>query len=335
MAPLPKLTPHRAYVAIVPLVLAACSRPEPATDAAGPDAKAPSAATSSAPATDPHEPSGPAALIAWLDPDAVAAAYLRLPPEVDLAALATAFALPDRTATLLRHAGDTARDLDAVVPPGEPRPTTFFTPELLATVPASGRGEIVIRRLKVPVAQVEAALRSARMHERTAEGLRLFEPRGALPWSVVILTDDLVAFVPAKIMGAGVSPLSAARDLPPSDLEQQLGRVLEERRDTMLELAAAGPLVHLDLDAEVLGLRAQVIPWGEGGLDGQVRLAISGDPQAAVRQLGDRTMEGEPTNLVELARKVAWVVEPTDPPAVLGRLQIPREDVRGALARPR
>ncbi len=276
---------------------------------------------------DPTPPSvadaTPAALLAWLDPDAIAVAWVALPPGLDADAFATVFAVPPKAASLLTDVARVDAALEAVLPVGAPRPSTWLGPESLAITTRFGVGTYVLRRLVGAKDAAIATLLGARMRAQEVEGFTLLMPEGPLPFRIAFLGDDVVAFIPAREIGSGLGPLTAGRDLPPGATERELARVLEEEPGAPLELYAAGPLLHFDLGEDILQYAVRARPW-QGGLDVEVRLAPSGDAAAAAATLGERDLAIETAAVRALCERVAFTVDGT---FVEGRLQLMREDV--------
>ena len=63
-----------------------------------------------------------------------------------------------------------------------------------------------------------------RMREQEVEGFTMLMPEGSLPFRVVFLAEDVVAFIPAREIGSGLGPLTAGRDLPPGATRRELER---------------------------------------------------------------------------------------------------------------
>jgi hypothetical protein len=193
-------------------------------------------------------------------------------------------------------------------------------------LPVMSAGTYVIRPITRPRAEVEKHLVAGGMEARHRDGFDMLFPTGAFPHKIAFLSDDLVAFIPIKEIGSGLSPLTAARDLPPSDLERELTSVLERERDALLELYVQGPIIHLDLDQELAGVRFALRDWGRGGLDGSVLLQPVRDAEHARAALEKREAPHETNVIKGLVGRVAYTV---DARFVTGRLQLTADDVRG------
>ncbi len=315
------MDPRRLVLACV-LSLSACDDTKKASSDATPS---PEPAATQAPAAEPAAPKSPShALLDWLDPDAVAIVYTKMAHTVDADAFATAFAVPPKLARMLRDVPAVDEALDAISDPGDPRPGQWLGPEAVASTSVVSSGTYVLRPLLQPRAEVEALLERAGMTADTIEGFTVYLHRGAFPWKVAFLTDTVVAFVPVKEIGTGLSPLTAGRDLPPSEAETELRTVLDEDPGTALEAFAAGPLLHLDLGQDLAQYAVRARPFQRTGLEVEVRLAPIEDPMAAAGTLGDRDLSLETDALAALAKKVAFTVEG---PVVVGRLQMPATEV--------
>jgi hypothetical protein len=268
---------------------------------------------------------GPAAgMLQWLDPEAVTVMWVDLPQEVDADVLATVFAMPPKIARMLRDARRVDSALDAVLDPSSPRPSEWLAQEAIASSSVVSSGTYVLRTMTKPAAQVQAILEKAGMQRDEAEGIAMFLPQGPFPWKVAFLDDTVVAFIPVKEIGTGLSPLTAGRDFPPSPVERQLQQVLAEKPAPLLELYAAGPLLHLDLGQDVQQFELRVVPWQGKGMDAQLVLHPMHDADKASSALQARELDLETDRVQSLAKRVAFAVEGT---AVTGRLQLTADDV--------
>jgi hypothetical protein len=182
----------------------------------------------------------------------------------------------------------------------------------------------VLRTITKPAAEVQAVLEQAGMQRDEAEGMAMFLPQGPFPWKVAFLDETVVAFIPVKEIGTGLSPLTAGRDLPPSLVEKQLQQVLATKPLPLLELYAAGPLLHLDLGQDVQQFELRIVPSPDRGMDAQLVLHPMHDADQATESLAARELELESDRVQSLAKKVAFSVEGT---AVMGRLQLSPDDV--------
>ncbi len=295
-----------------------------------PDAGTPTGSTPAAPASDtkaePDTPNpGGNPLLEWLDPEAVAIIYLKRGFDIDPEAFATAFAVPPKLARMLRDVPAVLEGLDAIRDANDPDPQSWFGPDALASTSIVASGTYVLRTLERPRADVEGYLERASMRADEIEGFGVFLPQGPFPWKVAFLTDRVVAFVPVKEIGSGLSPLTAGRDLPASRAEQELEQVLKQDPSTVLEAVAAGPLLHLDLGQDLAQYSVRARPFQTSGLEVEVQLAPMEDPTQAVASLSERDLSLETDALAVLAKKVAFSVEG---PIVVGRLQATSDEVR-------
>jgi len=269
------------------------------------------------------------ALLAWLDPDAVTVLYGTPPETLDLDAVAVLFALPPKLARMLRELRLSETGLQAVLPVDAPAPATWFEPELLATHPRLSSETYLVRRLRRPRAEIEPLLEGAGFHAETSEGFTVHTHRGAFPWKLAFLEPDILAYIPVRALGSGLLPLTAARDLPASEVEGQLRTAGASSAQVVLQLFAAGPLLHLDLGDDVAQVMFAARRW-ERGLDVQVQLVPTGDLENAARALGERDLGLETDQVRAIAARVAYTVEG---PTVLGRLQLTASDL-ASLQRP-
>ncbi|MDC0720011.1 hypothetical protein POL25_24140 [Nannocystis sp. bb15-2] len=352
----------RLSTCLLALLLAACGRTEPqgprsATAPAG--APAPTDAADPAAPPAPVVPAAPATpderrVLAWLDPDSPAVAYMRLPADLEPEALGELFALPPRALALLRAPLSLESGLAALVGPAAPPPEQWLARDLVVMQPVLARGPYLVRRLLAPRADVEAWLRSGGMQVDTVEGLAVWTPGqsapeapvdGApglapslvFPWRLVFLADDLVGAFSLTEMGNGLGPLTAARDLPPSDLTRMIGEVVAADPALLLELYVQGAMLHFDLSDDVgvakLSLRrlveadgARSLPRHDAaGIDGEVILQPLGDVADAAAALEARAPAGAATDVLrDLYKAVAYS---QDGPVVRGRLQLAADDL--------
>ncbi|MCA9720079.1 MAG: hypothetical protein KC468_35775 [Myxococcales bacterium] len=266
-------------------------------------------------------------LLAWIDPDARGVLYLKTPDELDSEALATLFAVPSGAERILRQVDSADEGFEMLL--GDDALARWFEPPVLAMWPVVAQGTYLVRLLKQPEEDLEAALREADMELREVEGLKLYIPRGVYPWKLVLLDDHAVGFIPIREIGSGVGPLTAARDLPPSEVETNLTTALRQDPDTFLELLVHGPLVHMALPEPLVSVRLSLRAWQTRGIDGVIALQPTGDPDAVVNALRAREGAFATDQLRALMDKVAFSIEG---PIILGRLQIPAAD-RSALER--
>ncbi len=307
------------------LGLAACDAKDDAPEAnRAPATKAPvetkagaAAPSEVAPTTDLD------ALLEWLDPKATGVGWIDLDPKLSPTTIAAVFAVPPRAADMLTMPRDVDSELDAVVDSETSPPSTWFAGPALVTRSMLSSGPYLVRKLARPRAEIEATLADAKFDASEDQGFAVHTPRGPFGWRIVFLTDDVVAFIPTREPGSGLDPLTAGRDMPASDLETELRRVLAEDKTLAVSLYAAGPMLHFDLDTNVLGARLELrnYPDGSGrGLDGSVLLEPDGDAATVVDALQGRAPVGENEQVRTLAGAVAYSL---DGSFVVGRLQVP------------
>ena len=305
------------------LLVGACKKDDPDAEEQGTQASTPPAeddvvAEPSAADQDQGD------LLSWLDPDAVTVVYWRLPRDTDPDVLSVVFAMPPRIERMLRDVTGVDEGLEAILQPDAPRPEEWLGPEALATTSMVSSGTYVVRELERPVSQVKQLLLDAGLRETTTEGYTLLEPTRVFPWKVAFLDEDTVAFIPAKEIGSGLSPLTAARDLPASQMETELRQVTRNDPDAKLMIYAAGPLLHLDISQDILQLMVQARSSQDGGLDVQVMLQPSRDPEQAAQTLESRQTPLENDQVQKLVDRVAYGV---DGKSVTGRLELTRDDM--------
>ena len=126
-------------------------------------------------------------------------------------------------------------------------------------------------------------------------------------------------------IGNGLGPLTAARDLPPSELTRTVGEVVAGDPALLLELYVQGAMLHFDLSDDVGVAKLSLRRWSGAGLDGEVILQPLGDVSAAAAALEARAPAGAATDVLrELYAKVAYTAEGQ---VVRGRLQLAPEDL--------
>jgi hypothetical protein len=292
----------------------------------------PPAKTDTRPAQDavpdetPQVPSGSTAtaLLDWLDPDAVAVAYADFPAGIDPTTLSVVLALPPRVETMLRNIADIDEGLDAIRPLDGLHPAEWLDTPALASAALVSTGTYVLRPLLRPRTEAKALLLRSGMTETEVEGITILVPQNAFPWKVALLDERVVAFIPVREVGTGLSPLTAGRDLPASEIELQLRTLLDREPGVVLEAYAVGPLLHYDLGQDVLQLAVSARTWQRTGLDAQVRLLPSGDVTQAVEALSDRRVPLETDQVQALAGRVAFGLDGT---AISGRIQLTPTDM--------
>lgn len=355
--------PLRLAGLLVSAGLAACGAPEPRPPVITAAAPAVSSASDTAPeSAAPVDPVAAAAqerrVLAWLDPDSPAVAYMRLPADLEAEALGELFALPPRALALLRAPLSLEAGLSALLGPAAPAPEAWLARDLVVMQPLLARGPYLVRRLLAPRADVEGWLRAGGMDVEVVEGLSVWTPgpeasdspvpSGApggsglapalvFPWRLVFLADDMLGAFSLTEIGNGLGPLTAARDLPPSELTGMIGQVVAADPALLLEIYVQGAMLHFDLSDDVgvakLSLRTHIegdsarsLPrLDAAGLDGEVILQPLGDVTDAAAALEARAPAGAATDVLrDLYRAVAYSA---DGPIVRGRLQLAPGDL--------
>lgn len=262
------------------------------------------------------------ALLTWLDPEASAVIYADVATNLDLEAFGVVFAVPPRVVRMLRDLRSVDRLLDAMLVL-EDGPRSWLGAPALGSQHAGSSETYVLRPLIAPRAEFEAALVAAGFERMVSEGLTILAPRAGLPWKVAILEDDVVGFIPAGALGDGLDPLTAGRDMPASEIEKELAARFTRGPRVVLEIMAAGPLLHLDLEQELGQLLVHAEPW-EQGLDVSLHFVPTDDPMDAITALTGRDTTLETDQIRALARRVAFELEG---PGVSGRLQLTAKDL--------
>lgn len=315
--------------AAAPLVVAAaCNGDKPKGDgepkpASVPNPEAPAESPKSA---EPETSTSTAhtRLLPWLDPAAISVGYFRLPQMFDPHAVGVVYALPPRAEDILGAPHDVNEAIEAMQPTDAPALGTWLGPEALVTLGRFAQRPLVLRPLLVPRPQVAERLEAMGLtHQEDDEVFDRWEPTRVFPYRVVLLDGDVAAFLPTSEPGSGMGPLTAARDMPSSDIETQLRDVLDAPGGPVAAVFAAGPMMHFDLDMDVLAVRFEVRRLADGALDGQSVLQLDGDPAKAISALTGRKAPEMNDRVQELMGRTAFVV---DAGVVAGRLQISASD---------
>jgi hypothetical protein len=306
------------------IALGSCKGDDQAPTDAKAEGKADEADAPPSPPPESKPASTHAAMLEWLDPDAIAVAYVSMPKDVDLDTLSVVFAVPPKLEELLGDVRDIDEGLEAILPLDGPRPHEWLGNEALASTSMMSTGTYVLRPLAKPRAEVEALLLKSGMEKTEAEGFTILVLQNAFGWKVAFMTDDIAAFIPSREIGTGLSPLTAGRDMPPSEVEGQLRTALDNETGVALEAYAAGPLLHYDLGQDVLQVSLQARTWQKTGLDVAVRLMTGGDASTAVDKLSKRETPLESDQVQALAKRVAFALDGT---AITGRLQLTPTDM--------
>lgn len=325
---------HRPIVGaalVLALVFGGCGKKDEKKADQAPDPDAPAAVEggdegeASAPPATPGP--GAKALLTYLEPEATGVLYMNLPPELgrlDGEVIATVFALPPRGRDLVNAALGVDTALAAVLGPEAPKPEELLGPETLVMTPAVSTGAYVLRPLAKPAAEVEALLTKDAMQKSESDGITVLSPTGAFPFKAALLEGDVIAFIPKSEIGSGLSPLTAGRDLPASEVRTELSTMLDTDPSVMLVGVVAGPMLHLELTDDVALARIMFRTWQNGGLDAEIRMQTTGDPATAAKELEERTAPLETDQVQALVDRIAFTV---DGPTVAGKLQLTKDDM--------
>ncbi|KIG11915.1 hypothetical protein DB30_02298 [Enhygromyxa salina] len=312
---------------------AGCKDPPPASESAnsGDAANTPPAAADSA-ASPTEAPEAAASneldlLLAWLPPDPLGVAYDRLGERLDPAILAVVYAIPPKAADLLDERATLDEGLDVVFD-GDAEPTNWLEPSSLAFSVALSKSPYFVRRLRKDAAELPALFEQGGFAKNTVDEIDVWLPGGSFPWRIAVL-GEVVAFIPVDVPGAGLEPLTTARDQDTSPVEQELARALSEDPMIDLVLFAAGPLVHFDVSQTIaqvqFALRRVPGPGTKFGYEGQVRLDPSGDVDECANALRARAHPEENQQVQQLISEIAFTPEQG---GVVGRLAIAPEQVK-------
>lgn len=261
-------------------------------------------------------------LFDYLPGDALSVAYDRLAQRLDPDVVEVVFALPPKTADLLDEREMLDEGLDITLD-GDADPSNWLAATSLGFTLPMGNTPYFLRPLTKPPAEVATLLEQG-FHKTEAEGLEVWLPNGSFPWRVTLLDGDIAAFIPIDVVGTGVEPLLAARELEHSEVEDQLTGVLGQ--DPLLELVliSAQPLVHFDVDQTIAQVQFGLRRMGQG-YEGQVVLAPTGDIDECVEQLRARKHPEENQQVQALIGAVEFVSERG---GVVGRLAIQPDQLK-------
>jgi hypothetical protein len=234
------------------------------------------------------------------------------------------YGLPPRAEDLLRADTDVDAALEAVRPTEAPAAATWLAYDALVTAARMSKRPLVLRPLLVPRAEAIARLEALGLERKEVDAFEVWEPRRVFPYRVVLLDGDVAGFISASEPGSGLPPLIAARDMPPSEVETQLEALLAGPGAPVVALFAAGPMLHLDLDPDVLSVRFEIRRSADGSLDGQIALQLDGDASAAVAALEARKAPEQSDGIQRLVERAAYMVDADA--VVAGRLQLSRAD---------
>ncbi len=315
------------------IVLGGCGKSDGDAPAREPPPNPPAPAPTTPATADgsPATPSARAALLSWMDPDAGSVAYLHLPERLRSDATAVIWGLPPRAEDLLSAVTDVDHALDAVKPLDAPATDTWLSTEALVTTGRFARRPTVFHPLAAPRAEVITRLEAIGLTRQELDVFEVWVPQRVFPYKVVLLDNDVAAFIPASEPGSGVAPLASARDMPPSEPRTELTKLLGETNAPVVALFAAGPMLHLDLSASVLQVRFELRPRPGGGYDGQVALQLDGDLAESAKELEAHTAPEQSDTIQALVQRTAYEVEG---PVVLGRLQLSGADMESLYESP-
>ncbi len=343
-----KIAQKRHFTAVygmfLAMVFAGCT-PTPSPRSERSDAAAPGSAPAPASGFPVDEPARP--VLAWLDPDAIAAVYDRgdvwQGHRLDLEAMGRLVAAPPRVLQLLRDLQAFEAGLSVVVHDVGPGPDEWLRPEALAFFSPLGRAPYLVRGLRRPLAEVEPVLLAAGFTRDVIEGMPTFTPglggdpgaatpdgmavglapAAAFPWRIVVVADDVIAAVSLRELGTGLGPVTAARDLPAGPLTKQLQQDFSDPQ-VLLEVLATGPMLSFDVDDDIDGFRLGVRRWDTRDLALEWVFAPLGPADAAIATLTARVPPFETERVRELYGRVRFVDES---PVIRGEVRLAGPDL--------
>jgi hypothetical protein len=283
---------------------------KPTPEPAEPTGPAGAEATASTPGAETAvAPQGPDRLLRWLDPKAGAVLFMRdYPRALDPESVAVVFALPPAASRLMEDVTAVETGLEAMLgEAGEASPASWLGNQAMAMRPSVSQGNTVVHSLGRPKADVIALLDGNGMSLSKLDGFDVLQPLRSFRFKIVFLDDTTAAFVPAAEIGSGTGPLTAARDLPPSDMRTQLETLLADDTGIVLALHAGGPALHLDLSDDILATQLGLKSMPQSGaLEGQILLQTSGSLDAAIQELNTRSHPEESNQIQALMKRLQF-----------------------------
>lgn len=257
--------------------------------------------------------------LAWIDPDAITVAYTDL-PEIDWARLSVILGVPPRVTKVFEKAQSVPRRLEVLLPSDGPSSQTWFTDDAIGMQARADGTVYVLRRLARPAQEVQRELANLGFHTTKEQGFDVLYGHRTFPWRIVFLDASIVGFMPARL-GVSMGPLTAGRDLPPSEIGRQLAERLKSST-IVVDTYALGPMLHLELtdSVEQLGVHGRRV---DQGLELVVQFATTNDPSASLEELRDRDLAFESDQIQALAQRVDFSL---DQGAILGRVELRADD---------
>ena len=161
------------------------------------------------------------------------------------------------------------------------------------------------------------------MQRTELEGRSYWLPTRTFGFKITFIEPGVLAFIPMEELGSGLGPLTAGRDLPPSEMRNQLTKMLDDDPSIVLALHAGGPMLHLDLHGDVLTSQLGLRRADAGGYDAQVVLQPKMPHDKALETLAAREHPEESQQVQALMKRVAFIV---DREAVIGEVHLSDED---------
>ncbi len=279
---------------------------------------------------DPSTLSPVARVLSWMDPDAKAVAILDAEIlTLDADSVTAIFALPPRAHDLwatpaeLRWSMSVAQldQLDA----------NLIGPWLVV-LPALSNAPYIVRRTKLAPVAVAAALESEFVVGEES-GFQSYKPRGAFPYKIVQLERDMLVFIPAGELASGLTPLTAARDIPPTPLREELIAAFEGDPMLRVVLIAGGPMLHLRFDPLVARMRLTARKTEAGGLDVEAAMQLVDESADQVATLLDKDGDATVSDALRaLGKEAAFYAEGSSNVQV--RFELDTSELRSLEVRP-
>lgn len=311
-----------ALIAGLALSFASACESKDAASKSGPDPKVAVAATGATAATGAAAATGNATppeataakgkpldrVLAYLDPDARAVLITRDFMDVDPDAFSAVMGVPPGAARLLDSRRSAREGLAHILHEDVDALKTWLAPEMLVMTPAVAMRDYIVGRTTGDKKTLGKKLSEAGMRTVELDGATFYLPSNSYRFKLTFLEDDILAFIPMEEMGAGLSPLTAGRDLPESKMRTDLGAMFDRDSEIAMALHAGGPMLHLDLGTDVISTQVGVRNEGRSAAV-QIVLEPTRDPDAAVVKLNAREHHEESHQVQALMKRVAFRVD--------------------------
>jgi hypothetical protein len=282
--------------------------------ATGDEAKAPKAEASNLPPL--------SRVMQYLDPEARAVLVLTKVDQFDFdpETLGTVAALPPGATRLLEAAHRANTYLD----PEETGHPKWLASEMMVVTPGSGSKDYIVARRAGDEAQMKAALDELGLVLADDLEPPTWRSTKRFPFKVSKLDGDVIALISGDELGSGLDPLTAGRDLPPSEMRTELEKMLTSDANIELALHAGGPMLHLDASRDIAATQLGIRRDDASTLRAQVILQPVANPDGVAKELNERKHPEETQAVQELMKRLQFVV---DKGVLVGELKLSADDL--------